>query len=173
MWQRVGWYTKRPWLSIRGEGGGQNWVKFGPRQELLKCHMIFCNLAVVMLQLVGFLWGWNGKYYILSSHKEIHFRTFQQKFCHRGSWNRNQAVGSSRKQIFILWPSISLGGKGSEIGLIWKRIVAKNCRRRAVGLKNRENLPTSYNDGSFDDLAFTTFEKRKFHFLGVTVQGCA
>ena len=28
-------------------------------------------------------------------------------------------------------------------------------------------------DFHFDDLAFTTFEKRKFHFLGVTVQGCA
>ena len=37
----------------------------------------------------------------------------------------------------------SLGGKGSKIGHIYRRIIVKNCRRRAVGVKNCENLPTS------------------------------
>ena len=36
-----------------------------------------------------------------------------------------------------------LGGEGSKIGQICRRIVVKNCRRRGVGVKNRENLPTS------------------------------
>ena len=36
-----------------------------------------------------------------------------------------------------------LGGEGSKIGQICRRIVVKNCRRRGLGIKNRENLPTS------------------------------
>ena len=40
-----------------------------------------------------------------------------------------------------------LGGEGSKIGQICRRIVVKNCRRRGVGVKNCENLPTSLMDG--------------------------
>ena len=36
-----------------------------------------------------------------------------------------------------------LGGEGLKIGQICRRIVVKNCRRRGVGVKNCENLPTS------------------------------
>ena len=39
--------------------------------------------------------------------------------------------------------SAFLGGEGSKIGKGCRRIVVKNCQRRGVGVKNRENLAMS------------------------------
>ena len=44
-----------------------------------------------------------------------------------------------------------LRGEGSKIGQICQWIIVKNCRRREVGVKNRENLPTSLMDGPYSE----------------------
>ena len=53
------------------------------------------------------------------------------------------AYGSSIKDV-----SNEEGGKGSKISQVCLRIGVKNCRHGGEGVKNKKNLPTSFNDGS-------------------------
>ena len=73
------------------------------------------------------------------------FELFNKKFAivDHGLGTRQSVAARSRLSFWdhpFLRRRHSLGGKGSKIGQICRRIVVKNCRRRGVRIKNREHF---------------------------------
>ena len=65
-----------------------------------------------------------------------------------------------------------LRGGGVEIGRIRRLIVIKNCRRRGLGVKNCEILPTSQMDGPLTKQIQENYSKVYFTSNGKTSVIC-